>query len=401
MTTIIVEQNAGMRALELADRAVIPRHRHGRVRRHRAGSARQRGTAVGAMFAAGAVGAIGGTVLAGFVFIPWLGTALTLTIVTTVYVLSAGLMFFAARPVLRPSLPLILAGLAVAMSTVTVTRLSNCTMESRYFCIRVLDVSADPANPVRRMVLDHLSHGTSARDFPRLMFSEFTAMIDEIARGRMGPETFSAFFIGGGTYSVPRAWAHRGTGSVAVAEIDPEVTAVAVRDFWLTTDRIEILHEDARRALLNRPDSRYDVIVGDAFGDIAVPAHLVTREFFELVRDRLSDKGVFLMNVVDFPQRLHALAAITVTLQAVFPSVEIWTNAQPPVAGEQRVFVLAAGGQPSSFSSITTGAPEPVRFAALADGFVKRLAERGAPPLLTDDYAPIDRLLAGGLLGGG
>jgi hypothetical protein len=256
--------------------------------------------------------------------------------------------------------------------------------------------------PVRRMVLDHLSHGTSSRDQPRLMFSEFTAMIDEIGRGRMGTEPFSAFFIGGGTYSVPRAWADRGTGPITVAEIDPDVTAVAVRDFWVSADQFEILHEDARRALLNRPDSRYDVIVGDAFGDIAVPSHLVTREFFERwCETGLSDEGVFLMNVVDFPERLDALAAITVTLQAVFPSVEIWTNAQPPVAGEQRVFVLAAGGQPSSFSSITTGAPEPVRFAALADGFVKRLAERGAPPLLTDDYAPIDRLLAGGLLGGG
>ncbi|WP_394691217.1 fused MFS/spermidine synthase [Hoeflea sp.] len=358
------------------------------------------GRALGAMFAAGAVGAIAGTVLAGFLFIPRLGTAITLAIVTMVYIASAGLLLLMARPVQRPGLPLLVAGLAVAMSTVTLTRLSYCTLESRYFCIKVLDVSADPASPVRRLVLDHLSHGTSSRDQPRLMFSEFTAMIDEIGRGRMGAKPFSTFFIGGGTYSVPRAWADRGTGPIKVAEIDPDVTAIAIRDFWVAADQFEILHEDARRALLSRPGQRYDVIVGDAFGDIAVPAHLVTREFFTLVRDRLSDDGVFLMNVVDFPERLEALGAITATLQSVFPSVEIWTTQQPPVAGEQRVFVLAAGSHPTPFSTIVADAPEPTRFAALADSFVQRLIERGPAPVLTDDYAPIDRLLAGNLWGG-
>jgi predicted membrane-bound spermidine synthase len=296
------------------------------------------GRALGAMFAAGAVGAIAGTVLAGFLFIPWLGTATTLVIVTMVYLTSAGLLFFTARPIPRPGLPLLVAGFAVAMSAVTLTRLSYCTLESRYFCIKVLDVSADPVSPVRRLVLDHLSHGTSSRDQPRLMFSEFTAMIDEIGRGRMGTEPFSTFFIGGGTYSVPRAWADRGTGPITVAEIDPDVTTVAVRDFWVSADQFEILHEDARRALLTRSGRRYDVIVGDAFGDIAVPSHLVTREFFTLVRNRLNDDGVFLMNVVDFPERLEALGAIAATLQAVFPSVEIWTAQKAPVAGENNAF---------------------------------------------------------------
>lgn len=370
------------------------------TRTNQSGRASQSGRALGAMFAAGAVGAIAGTVLAGFLFIPWLGTALTLAIVTMVYLASAGLLFFMARPVQRPAIPLLVAALALVASTVALTRISYCTLESRYFCIKVLDVSADPASPVRRLVLDHLSHGTSSRDQPRLMFSQFTAMIDEIGRGRMGAEPFSTFFIGGGTYSVPRAWADRATGPITVAEIDPDVTAIAVRDFWVAPDKFEILHEDARRALLSRRDRPYDVIVGDAFGDIAVPAHLVTREFFALVQDRLSDDGVFLMNVVDFPERLEALAAITATLQAVFPSVEIWTAQQPPVAGEQRVFVLAAGSHPTPFSTIATGAPEPTRFAALADSFVQRLTERGPAPVLTDDYAPIDRLLAGSLWGG-
>jgi MFS family permease len=44
------------------------------------------GRALGAIFAVGAVGAILGTLLAGFLFISWLGTAATLAVVTLAYV---------------------------------------------------------------------------------------------------------------------------------------------------------------------------------------------------------------------------------------------------------------------------------------------------------------------------
>ncbi|WP_417435311.1 fused MFS/spermidine synthase [Hoeflea sp.] len=355
----------------------------------------QSGRSLGAMFAAGAVGAIAGTLLAGFVFIPWLGTALTLAIVTAIYLFAAALMLWLVRPVSHPVVALVVAVLIMALGTFSVSRVSSCTTESQYFCIRVLDVSADPGAPVRRLVLDHLSHGTSARDLPRTMFSQFTAMLDAIARGRLEPGPFSAFFIGGGTYSVPRAWADRNTGPITVAEIDPQVTATAVRDFWLEPDGMKILDEDARVALQRRPDARYDVIVGDAFGDIAVPPHLITQEFFRLVRSRLSEDGVFLMNVIDFPERLQALGAIAATLQSVFASVEIWTEESPPVPGEQRVFVLVAADRPTAFSAITAAAPDPTRFAAMAQSFTDRLVARSSPARLTDDYAPIDRLLGG------
>jgi spermidine synthase len=358
------------------------------------------GRALGAMFAAGAIGAIAGTLLAGFVFIPWLGTAMTLAIVTGTYIVAGVLLLALARHQSRIIHSSAAASLAAAIGVVSVLQASPCTRESQYFCIRVIDVSANPDTPVRRMVLDHLSHGTSARDLPRVMFSEFTAMLDAIARGRMKDRQFSSFFIGGGTYSVPRAWADRKTGPITVAEIDPAVTDIAIKDFWLDPQGMVILHEDARRALLKRPGQRYDVIVGDAFGDITIPVHLITREFFELVAARLGKGGVFLMNVIDFPERLEALAAIRNTLQAVFPSVEIWTEASLPEPGQRRVFVLVASRQPTAFSSVVVPAPDLTRFSALDQSFSTQVLSRRNDIILTDDYAPIDRLLMGNPLSG-
>lgn len=352
------------------------------------------GRALGAMFAAGAIGAIGGTLLAGFLFIPFLGTAATLVIVTITYVVAAVALLALSGMQARRVVPLSVAALvALGLGVVSAIRLSPCAEESQYYCIRVIDVSATVNSPARLMVLDHLAHGASARDLPRVMFTPYTAMLDEIARRRMGERTFSSFFIGGGTYSVPRAWSDRHAGTITVAEIDPAVTRLAMEQFWFDPEGIRILHEDARHALLTRPKEKYDVIIGDAFGDIAVPSHLVTREFFQLARSRLNEGGLFLMNVIDFVEQLDALAGIHLTLGSVFPSVEIWTEASPPERGQQRVFVLAAGEEPSSFDSFVAQAPDRKRFAVLGEAFRRKVLAARNPFQLTDDFAPIDRLL--------
>ena len=352
------------------------------------------GRALGAIFAVGAIGAIAGTLLAGFLFISWLGTAATLGVVVLTYVAAAWASFYMAGAVTGGRavvLPLIAGFSALALAGYSVAAPNPCTRESRYFCIRSIDTSSDPDRPVQMMVIDHLVHGTSARDRPTIMFTEHAAMLDALARLRNSRKDFSSFFIGGGSYSIPRAFATRGTGARTVAEIDPEVTRLAVSDFWFDPDTARILHEDARRALLTRPD-QYDVIMGDAFTDVAVPAHLITQEFFELVATRLTPRGTFLINVIDYEDRLQAVASVARTLQRVFPVVEVWTNAQRPDPGARVVFVLVAGQHPTLQGRFIASAPQRTEFAAMAPGWVNNLVDdRGI--LLSDDFAPIDRLI--------
>ena len=349
------------------------------------------GPALGAMFASGAIGAIAGTLLAGFLFISWLGSAATLVVVTLVYVASGGLFLWLAGgrgrglALLAGLVALLFAGLALAAP-------NPCDRESRYFCLRVDDLSADPASPVHLMVIDHLAHGISARDLPLVQFTEHTAMLDTLSMTRAPRPDFTSFHIGGGNYAVPRAFATRGTGPITVAEIDPAVTTLAAEAFWFDPATATVLHEDGRRALLTRPDLRYDIIIGDAFTDVVVPVHLVTQEFFRLAADRLTPEGSFLMNVIDHEDRLGALASIVATMQTVFPVVEVWTQKIRPAPGQRMVFVVVGGNARTARDEIITAAPDQTQFAALGDSFITQLAAtRGQ--VLTDDYAPIDRLM--------
>ncbi|MDU8944452.1 fused MFS/spermidine synthase [Ovoidimarina sediminis] len=349
--------------------------------------------ALGAMFAAGAAGAIVGTLLAGFLFVSWLGSVGTLAVMALFYGLAAAICFRLGGLAGGQLLFALAAGAVALLACLRALALPAVSdVESSYYCIRTVPLADEPEGPVNLMVIDHLAHGINARGAPRVMYTEHTAMLDALPRMRMGRDDFSSFHVGGGSYSVPRAWANRGATAITVAEIDPAVTGVAEARFWFDRETATVLHADGRTALRQSAAS-YDVIVGDAFTDIAVPAHLVTVEFFRLVGDRLAPGGVFAMNVVDNTDRLDALAALIVTLREVFGVVEVWTEARGPEPGERRVFVLLAGAADSPVSTIVARTPEPKRFAALDRAFVDDIIARTGARVLTDDYAPIDRLI--------
>src|SRR3546814_1070793 len=86
--------------------------------------------------------------------------------------------------------------------------------------------------------------------------------------------------------------------------------------------------------------------------DTLFPYTTLFRSFFALVRERLAPGGVYLMNVIDFADRLDALAAIVHTLRQVFPVVEVWAERSAPAPDARLVFIVLAGETPSAFAQI-------------------------------------------------
>lgn len=107
-----------------------------------------------------------------------------------------------------------------------------------------------------------------------------------------------------------------------IAEIDPEVARVAGEYLGFKPDqRMRVAVMDGRM-FLKRHDKRYDLIFLDAYNDHAVPFHLTTREFLELVRSRLRPGGVVVGNI--WSEGLNSyFPAMVKTYQQVFPQVYI------------------------------------------------------------------------------
>ncbi|HKP60832.1 MAG TPA: fused MFS/spermidine synthase [Polyangiales bacterium] len=85
-------------------------------------------------------------------------------------------------------------------------------------------------------------------------------------------------------------------------ELDPQVIDVARSQFTFLGDspaQIETRLGDGRLLLAADAQTRFDILVLDAFASDAVPVHLLTREAFALYLSRLLPDGVLLANVAN------------------------------------------------------------------------------------------------------
>jgi spermidine synthase len=127
---------------------------------------------------------------------------------------------------------------------------------------------------------------------------------------------------GGGTYARYLA-ATRTESRSELIEVDPLVVDVARRHLGLqSSPRLKVHQGDARTRVVGRLDASADVVVGDAFVDGLVPAHLATEEFTRHVARVLADGGLYVLNVIDAPPQYIA-RRIAATLLGVFPEVAL------------------------------------------------------------------------------
>jgi len=217
-------------------------------------------------------------------------------------------------------------------------------------------------------------------------------------------DKLSVLIIGGGGYVFPRYVEKLWPGSrVDVAEIDPGVTEAAMEAFGLERDTsINIFTMDARNYVdellyqerIGEEITRYDFIYEDAFDDYSVPYQLVTKEFNDKINRILKDDGVYLINMIDFFDSGLFLGAYINTLQQTFPYVYAVTEyiAHPSV---RETYVIVASKRLLDLKKkIFSEYQKDVKLWYLSDSDLKTLKEKSHGLILTDDYVPIENLLA-------
>ncbi|MEO0494283.1 MAG: fused MFS/spermidine synthase [Actinomycetota bacterium] len=337
------------------------------------------GTVVGGLSAWGTAGALFGVFVTGFVLVAAMPTSpIVLALGGLLVVAGAGLT--AAAGGARPSVSV---GAVVALSfAVGVSAQSPCDFESAYFCGRVVE---DPDEPtIRYLVLDDLTHAAVDLDDPTNLPLRYVRLLAASLDDRpLGP--LDVVHVGGGGFSIPRYLdSTRPGGTNLVLEIDDELLAVAESELGFDPGPgTEVRVGDARLGLVDQPDESADVVIGDAFGGAAVPWHLTTAEFVEEIDRVLTPRGLYAMNIIDGDRNDFAEWMVA-TLADRFAHVEIIE----PVDG--------VGSR--AVNQILLASQRPIeRFGLDGDGVwvddVGAVADRGR--VLTDDFAPVDRLLTG------
>ena len=367
------------------------------------------GGVVGRLYAVSTAGSILGVYLTGFVLVALLGSRHVVLLAGLILLALALLLGHAHRARWWAALALIPTVGLLAYALQPHLRLGSCTVESQYYCVQVEQVEF-PAGPVKFIRLDHLVHGLTVVGDPDVLVYSYTQNLAEAAQYRAQDRPdFRALFLGGGGYSVPIHLERKyPQASIEVVEIDPAVTRIAQTELGLDpASRIVTYNEDARMAVRELPAGQYDLIVSDVFNDMAVPYHLTTREFNAHLQRLLNPEGIYLVNLIVKVSKGRFLRSFVHTLQTLYPHVYVLSEAGNyqaaalvggralPVADRTTV-IVAAARQPIDFSrfrSYRTGTEAPTASVVASSDSGQPLAP-GSRVLLTDDYAPVDTMVA-------
>jgi spermidine synthase len=363
---------------------------------------------IAAILAGSAGGSVAGCAAAGFLLLETFGATGLARLLALVWLLLAAAIapWRDAHEGRRRWCMRALAGAAVGVALAPLPH--PCDQDTRYTCIRLVDQPLPEGGMLRFMILDEGVHSASDRDAPTRLHLGYAALADRLARPVLDAAAAPrALVVGGGGATLPRAWAAAVPGiRIVVAELDDRVATTAERAMWAGSPAIETRIGDGRAVLRALPPApSFDVVLMDAYRTHSVPPHLVTREYAALVRARLAPGGVYLSNVIDRAASMQLAAAVVATLREIFPRVEVWvpdigtgglTNVVVAAWVDERPHRVASLDVPAIIRETDGTARESmVRWRSFDIDAVRARWPGACAQILTDDRAPVDRLLAG------
>ncbi len=171
---------------------------------------------------------------------------------------------------------------------------------------------------------------------------------------------------------------------ITCVELDPGVVELAQQYFGVKPGpRLELVAGDGR-VYMTRAHEKFDIVLVDAYQGTLVPFHLVTHEFYAVLRRKLARGGVVAQNIAPSVLDVDRMAA---TARAVFAQVDLYR------AGRSRV-LIAHEGPAKSQAALLTRARELQHAHSLRYPIEPMLAERRANVAskaspFTDDFAPV------------
>ena len=177
---------------------------------------------------------------------------------------------------------------------------------------------------------------------------------------------------------------------ITCVELDPAVVELATKHFGVRqAPRFKIAVADGRNYMVRSKDT-WNVIMIDAYRGPFVPFHLLTEEFFKVVKSKLKPGGVLVQNVE--PSTMMFESAIA-TIQRVFENVEVYD------AGGNVVTVAYDGPRRTDeqLKARAGALQKEHRFVYPLGAFLaeRRLVTRTVKgKVFTDDFAPVELLLA-------
>lgn len=259
------------------------------------------GKLVGNLNAANTIGSIIGTFVPTFISIPAVGTSITflifagiLLLLAIIYFMSGSVNFFKARK-LPISIAIFLVCVLLGHDNSFAFWQDELTYEGESI-YNYLQVYEDEKQVVLSTnVLFGVQSVYRKEKGLTGMYYDY-AMAAPLMAGIHEKDELNILILGNGTGTYATQ-CERYFDNVLISgvEIDEKITELAVQYFGLPSN-VDVTTYDGR-AYLNAIEDKYDVIMVDAYQDITIPFQMSSVEFFELVKEHLTDDGVMVVNM--------------------------------------------------------------------------------------------------------
>ena len=348
------------------------------------------GRTAGRLYAISTAGSLVGTMSAALLLIPFLGTQRTFLVfaLTLALVAAAGLGWrYLSVPVVVGAVIAIPAG-TVKAETDAGDRVIY-ESETRLQYARVLE---EPDGTRKLELNEGVAEHSLFRPGSYLTSNYWDGLVVVPFAGLARAPSRVAI-LGNAAGTVARAYGHYfPAGRIDAVEIDPELTEIGRRYFDMRAPHLAVHHEDAR-PWLRDSDGEYDVVILDAYRQPYIPFYLATREFFELVRDRLAPGGLVIVNVGHPEDSSELERVIGRTMSEAFPVV-----LRDPIEDENTLLLGAARASGAQLRRMAAGlAPELQTIARVEAGRLEPALDGGE--VYTDDRAPVEWLVDRSILG--
>ncbi|MCS7215863.1 MAG: fused MFS/spermidine synthase [Thermodesulfovibrio sp.] len=361
------------------------------------------GGIVGKIYAFSTLGAIIGTFLAGFFLISFMGTRNIILSMGVILILSGLLVnpLFKTKKAIAGFLLIIfvpLIGIYDKAFKPVMKEDNYYYKESNYYTIKLYNTyKSEKDVELQTLVLDNLIHSYVNLDDPLYLEYEYLKVYADIMKWRYDRNSsFKTLSIGGGGYTFPRYMEEYYPNSeIDVVEIDPEVTKVAYEYLGISPDtRIKTFNTDGRWYVMGCK-KKYDVIFIDAFNDLSVPYHLTTREFAQQLKKIMEPGGILLTNIVDNFQKGAFLPSYVKTLREVFGEKVFLLSISPDIEKIGiSTFVVIAGDIDIENLKKFIEKNKNITTSIVPKNLLEKFINNKYAVLLTDDYAPVDNLIA-------
>ncbi len=368
--------------------------------RLRAKSVEGVGDVAGRLYALSTLGSIAGTLLAAFVLISMFGVR------SIVQILGATEMGLAVLGLAWARRVGATAGAAAGMAAVLL--LTGSVPAAAADVIRARDtvyhrITVSDEGQIRYLRLDNYWQSARDRGDPLRAVFAYTDYLHLPVL--FNPGFRRVLFVGMGGGTAPSRFHHDyRDAAIEVVEIDPAVVETARTLFGLPDDARLKVHVMDGRLWLRRATQRYDLVILDAYVIDTIPFHLATREFFQEVAARLTPGGVVASNVIGAVRGRESrlFRAIYKTFRSVFPSVYVFPVGGGEPQSLRNIILIGTAAPALTPPDIMARAVEARRdgrvrieaFARDAGTLLNPPVETGDVPVLTDDYAPTDALIA-------